>query len=276
MPTPGVAPRGDRHADHRRRAHGCRARAAPDARRRPSRSPDRVRPRPRRGSRRAPPRARRGSTERDRRPDPTPPRLARRDQPDGHPRTGCHRPGARPRQPHGVRGATPRAASTPSSTSGRAAGYPGLPLAVALPAARAALVEPVGKKAAFLGRSSRPPASPRSRCCRSGRRRSRPTQRIAVGGRPSRRGPSQAGGPRRAGLPAARPGRCLVAWKRGDLVAEVAAAQRAIEALGGGAIDSVEPHVTGLEGHRLVVVTSRGRVPPAYPRDPAARKRRPW
>ena len=34
---------------------------------------------------------------------------------------------------------------------GSGAGYPGLPLAAALPATRAALVEPVGKKAAFLG-----------------------------------------------------------------------------------------------------------------------------
>ena len=78
------------------------------------------------------------------------------------------------------------------------------------------------------------------------------------------------------GFPLLAPGGVLVAWKRGDLVEEVAAAQRAIEALGGGAVTSVRGGVAGLEDHRLVVVTRRGRVPPGYPRDPAARKRRPW
>ena len=78
------------------------------------------------------------------------------------------------------------------------------------------------------------------------------------------------------GFPLLAPGGVLVAWKRGHLVDEVAAAQRAIEALGGGAVTSVGGGVAGLEDHRLVIVTRRGRVPTGYPRDPAARKRRPW
>jgi hypothetical protein len=32
----------------------------------------------------------------------------------------------------------------------------------------------------------------------------------------------------------------------------------------------------GLEGHRLVIITKRGRTSDGFPRDPAARRRRPW
>ncbi len=78
------------------------------------------------------------------------------------------------------------------------------------------------------------------------------------------------------GFPLIAPDGVLVAWKRGDLVEEVAAAQRAIEVFGGGTMTSVGAGVAGLEDHRLVVITRRGRLPPGYPRDPAARKRRPW
>lgn len=78
------------------------------------------------------------------------------------------------------------------------------------------------------------------------------------------------------GLPLLEPGGQLVAWKRGDLVDEVAAARRAIEGLGGGTLTSVEPGVPGMDGHRLVVVRPRRAAPAAYPRDPAERRRRPW
>ena len=78
------------------------------------------------------------------------------------------------------------------------------------------------------------------------------------------------------GWPLLAPGGCLVAWKRGDLAPELAAAERAIAALGGGSLEVRPVEVEGLAGHCLVVATARGRVPSAYPRDPAARKRRPW
>ncbi len=160
---------------------------------------------------------------------------------------------------------------------GSGAGYPGVPLAATLPAARAALVEPVGKKAAFL----------RTVVTATGLAAVEvlPVRAEALAADAAHRGRWPAVTARAVAsladlvelsFPLLVPGGVLVAWKRGDLVAEVAAAQRAIEALGGGAIASIEPHVAGLEGHRLVVVTSRGRVPAAYPRDPAARKRRPW
>jgi 16S rRNA (guanine527-N7)-methyltransferase len=161
---------------------------------------------------------------------------------------------------------------------GSGAGYPGLPLAVALPADGVLLVEPVGKKARFLeaavaatGLEARVAVAP--------------ARAESLAADPAHRGRWPAITARAVAsladlvelsFPLLAPGGVLVAWKRGDLVAEVAAAQRAIEALGGGSITSVAAGVTGLAGHRLVVVVPRGRVPAGYPRDPAARKRRPW
>ena len=77
-------------------------------------------------------------------------------------------------------------------------------------------------------------------------------------------------------FPLLEPGGALIAWKRGDIDPELVAAERAIDALGGGSVDVRPVTVDGLHGHRLVVVTSRGRVPAEYPRDPGSRKRRPW
>jgi 16S rRNA (guanine527-N7)-methyltransferase len=77
-------------------------------------------------------------------------------------------------------------------------------------------------------------------------------------------------------FPLLEPGGALIAWKRGGIDGEVAAAERAIDALGGGSLEIRRITVDGLHGHRLVVVTSRGRVPAGYPRDPGSRKRRPW
>ncbi len=161
---------------------------------------------------------------------------------------------------------------------GSGAGFPGLPLAMALPAEQALLVEPTAKKARFLetvvaavGAGAR---------VQVGAVRAEDLARD-----PDHRGRWPAITARAVAslaelvelsLPLLAPRGILVAWKRGDLVAEVAAAQRAIEALGGGTLTSVVPHVSGLEDHRLIVVTARGRVPPGYPRDPGSRKRRPW
>jgi 16S rRNA (guanine527-N7)-methyltransferase len=72
------------------------------------------------------------------------------------------------------------------------------------------------------------------------------------------------------------PGGMLIAWKGGDIVEETAAAQRAMAAMGGGQIETVAVLAKGLAGHRLVVITKRGRTADGFPRDPAARRRRPW
>jgi len=71
-------------------------------------------------------------------------------------------------------------------------------------------------------------------------------------------------------------GGSLFAWKRGDIDRESAAAERAIHALGGGGMRVIDVAIDGLEGHRIVIATRTGSVPDLYPRDPAARRRRPW
>jgi 16S rRNA (guanine527-N7)-methyltransferase len=161
---------------------------------------------------------------------------------------------------------------------GSGAGYPGLPLAAALPAARAVLVEPIGKKARFLEavvgatglgasvdvaavRAEALAADPRHR-----------GQWPAVTARAVASLPELV----ELAFPLLAPGGFLVAWKRGDLADEVAAAQRALTALGGGSLEGVPVDVPGLPGHVLVVATRTGHIPAVYPRDPSVRRRRPW
>jgi 16S rRNA (guanine527-N7)-methyltransferase len=161
---------------------------------------------------------------------------------------------------------------------GSGGGYPGLPIAVALPAARALLLEPVGKKAAFL--SAAIAATDLGETVESA-----PVRAEALAIDPRHRGRWPAVTARAvAGLaelvelafPLLEPGGCLVAWKRGEIGPELAGAERAISALGGGDLEVRPVAVPGLDGHCLVVATARGVVPSQYPRDPAARKRRPW
>jgi 16S rRNA (guanine527-N7)-methyltransferase len=161
---------------------------------------------------------------------------------------------------------------------GSGGGYPGLPLALALPAERVLLVEPIGKKARFL-QTAVDAVGAADRVAVAA------TRAETLAADPAHRGRWPAVTARAVasladlvelGFPLIAPNGVLVAWKRGDLVEEVAAAQRAIEFFGGGTMTSVGAGVTGLEDHRLVVITRRGRLPPGYPRDPAARKRRPW
>jgi 16S rRNA (guanine527-N7)-methyltransferase len=161
---------------------------------------------------------------------------------------------------------------------GSGGGYPGLPLAVMLPAARALLVEPIGKKATFL-RAAIEAVGLR------GIAEAANVRAEALAADPRHRGRWPAVTARAVAsladlvelaFPLLAPGGVLVAWKRGDLVEELSAGERAMDALGGGRVEVVAVDVPGLADHRLVAATSRGHVPAAYPRDPATRKRRPW
>ena len=160
---------------------------------------------------------------------------------------------------------------------GSGGGFPGLPLAVALPATGALLVDSIGKKARFLetaidviglrgtadvftGRAETLAADPRHR-----ERWPAVTVR-AVGALADLVELS---------FPLLARGGVLVAWKRGPLQAEVDAARRAITGLGGGTVASAAVGAV-LPGHRLVVATKRGRTNSSFPRDPAARRRSPW
>jgi 16S rRNA (guanine527-N7)-methyltransferase len=159
---------------------------------------------------------------------------------------------------------------------GSGGGFPGIPLAVAVPARRALLVDSVAKKTRFLavavdglGLAGRVEAF-------TGR-----AEELAADRRHRDRWPAvvaRAVGSlaevAEIGLPLVAPGGLLITWKRGDLGPEFSAAEAVLAALGGGPTSVVptDPEL-GLDGHVLVVTTKVGSTPPGYPRDPATRRR---
>lgn len=161
---------------------------------------------------------------------------------------------------------------------GSGGGLPGIPLAAALPATEALLVEPIGKKARFL-------ATALEATGLAGAVGVAALRAEALAQDPAHRGRWPAVTARAVAttaelvelaFPLLSVGGPLVAWKRGDLAGELPAARRAVAALGGGTVEVVEIAAPGLDGHRLVVATRTGRVPAAFPRDPAVRRRHPW
>ncbi len=165
---------------------------------------------------------------------------------------------------------------------GSGGGYPGLPLALALPARRTLLVESVAKKAAFLSAAAgvlateAPPATGEIEVFNgraevlAGDRRHR-ERWPAVVARAIAALPELA----EIALPLLAPGGVLVAWKRRPLDAELLAAGPAIELLGGSPPVILPVSLAGLEDHVLVVVEKVGPTPAGYPRDPAQRRRQP-
>ena len=172
---------------------------------------------------------------------------------------------------------------------GSGGGFPGLPLALALPAERALLVESVGKKATFLGAvldalGVRPRIAVAATRAETLARDPHHRERWPV---VTARAVAALPELVELALPLLAAGGSLVAWKRtivaageappaNRLESELGGAARAAWALGGqGPI--VEPvTVPGLEDHVLIVVTKTGLTPAGYPRDPAIRKRAPW
>ncbi len=161
---------------------------------------------------------------------------------------------------------------------GSGGGYPGLPIAAALPAARALLLEPVAKKAAFLSVVAAATGLGEAVEAAPVRAEALAVDRRHRGRWPAVTARAVAGLAELVELafPLLAPGGCLVAWKRGDIEPELIAARRAIDGLGGGSLHVRPVDVPGLAGHRLVVATTHGQVPSAYPRDPGLRRRRPW
>jgi 16S rRNA (guanine527-N7)-methyltransferase len=180
---------------------------------------------------------------------------------------------------------------------GSGGGFPGLPLIAAGDGTEALLVESIAKKARFLETAAAAIGVGDRVGVAAGRAED-------LARTPDHRGRWPAVTARAVAsladlvelsLPLLRAGGVLVAWKSGypadaaGLGGELAAARRALAEIGDGAIE-VGPSVAELAGgpdgrsavasiadHRLVVV-ERGRRPiaTAWPRDPAARKRRPW
>jgi len=126
---------------------------------------------------------------------------------------------------------------------GSGGGFPGLPLAAAMPAAEALLVDSVAKKARFLGVAIE--AVGLADRVRVGSVRA---EALAADSRHRERWPAVTA--RAVGsladlvelaFPLLLRGGLLIAWKRGDIKAERAAADRAIDSLGGGSVEVRPP-----------------------------------
>ena len=161
---------------------------------------------------------------------------------------------------------------------GSGGGFPGLPLAAALPAMRVLLVESVAKKAAFLDVARRAVGLEHCVTVAAARIESlRPAGPGAGWEIVTARAVGRLADLVELSLPVLALGGRLVAWKRGDLAAEIAGGSRSAAALGGAAPEVHRvPAAAGLEGHVLIVVRKERPTPAGYPRDPAARKREPW
>jgi 16S rRNA (guanine527-N7)-methyltransferase len=161
---------------------------------------------------------------------------------------------------------------------GSGGGFPGIPIAAALPAERALLVESIRKKASFLETAVEATGL---------------VPRVSVDGRraedlaaePVHRGRWPAVLARAVAplaelvelaFPLLEQGGSLIAWKGELSDEELEAGGRAVTGLGGGRVAIVLAGTLDQPGHRLVVATKRGQTADAYPRSPAARRRRPW
>ncbi|HET7726003.1 MAG TPA: 16S rRNA (guanine(527)-N(7))-methyltransferase RsmG [Candidatus Limnocylindrales bacterium] len=143
---------------------------------------------------------------------------------------------------------------------GSGGGYPGLPLAAALPA-DALLVEAVGKKARFLEVAATA-AGLADQVDVAALRAEQLARDPAHAGRwPIVTARAVAALPRlvELALPLLEPGGALVAWKRGDLRGEIEAARPVVRALGANAPEVLPVAVTGLGQHCLVIVERRHR-----------------
>ncbi|MDQ3407435.1 MAG: 16S rRNA (guanine(527)-N(7))-methyltransferase RsmG [Chloroflexota bacterium] len=178
---------------------------------------------------------------------------------------------------------------------GSGAGYPGLPLAVALPVPRVALVDSIGKKVRFLEAAA---AAALQELRAAGQQDSHPGDRplpaiAALNARAEDLARERAH--REAWdvvtaravapmvelielcLPLLRIGGRLVAWKRddgaGSLERELAAAAGVGQACGGASPAIHRVAARGLEDHRLVLITKRRATPREFPRLVAERRR---
>ncbi|HEU5203590.1 MAG TPA: 16S rRNA (guanine(527)-N(7))-methyltransferase RsmG [Candidatus Limnocylindrales bacterium] len=161
---------------------------------------------------------------------------------------------------------------------GSGGGFPGLPLAIALPAARTLLADSVGKKVRFLDAVIEATALQGRVETYAGRVETLARDPLHRERWPAATVRAVASLPELAELafPLLEPGGILIAWKRGDIDEELAAAERAAAALGGGGLDALTVPAPSLPRHCLVVMSKAGRTPNRYPRDTAQRRRAPW
>ena len=178
---------------------------------------------------------------------------------------------------------------------GSGGGFPGLPLAIALPARRAALVDSIAKKASFLESAAavvsdalRAAPAPQPEIVALAERAEdladEPDQRdgwdLVVA-----RAVGTVAEVAELGLPLARRGGHVVAWKRASdaaartaLNAEIADARRIVQAAGGAGtriVGLASAAKIGLDGGCLVVIRKVRPTPDRYPRSAGERRRRP-
>jgi len=170
---------------------------------------------------------------------------------------------------------------------GSGAGYPGLPLAAALPWARVGLLDSIVKKARFLAVAAVAVSDILAADDGGGPRIEAIAERAEdLAEEPDQRDAWDVVSVRAVGslaevvelgLPLARTGGLLVAWKReeerGGLRDELRDAGSIIRATGGGRPEVVAIESVALAGHRLVFVPKQHPTPASYPR-PAGRRRR--
>ena len=160
---------------------------------------------------------------------------------------------------------------------GSGAGFPGLPLKLAFPHLRLALVESVGKKSAFVNHvvSKLELSGVEVHTGRAEQLAHRPELRegfdLAV-----TRGVAGLATLAEYTLPFCRLGGRMVALKHGGIDKELAEAERAVKVLGG-RMEGVFPvQVTGLTDNRMVVAVEKvGLTPDQYPRRPGIPAKRP-
>ena len=160
---------------------------------------------------------------------------------------------------------------------GSGGGFPGLPLAVALGADRALLVDSVGKKVRFLQTVIDATGLDRRVAAEAARAESLARDRRDREAWPAvtARAVSSLAEIVELGMPLVAPGGVLVVWKRIPLDAEIAGASSALRALRAGPVRVVESGVPGLEAHRLVIVPRGGPIDARFPREAAERRRAP-
>lgn len=160
---------------------------------------------------------------------------------------------------------------------GSGAGFPALPLKIAFPRLRIALLESVGKKAAFLRAAVDLLALPDADVLhgRAEDLARRPELREAFDAVLAR-GLASMSVLAELTLPFARIGGLVVAQKKGDVAAELDDAAEAVRLLGGGPLATRWLRVPGLPDERALVSAPKlAPTPDRYPRRPGVPRKRP-